>query len=238
VLEVDCGFGDSTVRIARSVGPEGHAVGVDGARNFVDAATRDAEQAGARNAAFFVTDVQRDDLRGPYDSAFPRFGTMFFSLPRAAMLNIRRALGPGGELTMIVRRRREDNPWLHDGERCVKAIVPAVSHEDTGQVRRAPGPLRMSGPDTVSELLRAAGHDRITFERVDSDICIGRDLVEAIAFAMAFGPAAEVMRLAGDEGARRKDPVADALRDTLGKYRHQDGVWAPSSTWFVSARNP
>ncbi len=39
VLDVGCGFGDSTLRIAGSVGPQGRAVGVDCAPNFVDAAT-------------------------------------------------------------------------------------------------------------------------------------------------------------------------------------------------------
>jgi len=211
---------------------------VDCARNFIDGAAREAAEAGATNASFFVADVQWDDLRGPYDSAFARFGTMFFSMPGAAMRNIRKALMPGGKLTMIVWRRREDNPWLYDAERCVKAIVPVVSHEETDQVHCGPGPFSMAGPDMVSEMLRGVGYDRITFERFDTDICIGRDIEEAIEFAMALGPAGEVMRLAGDEGVKRKDQVIDALRQTLGVYARPDGVWAPSSTWFVCARNP
>lgn len=238
VLDVGCGFGDSTVRIAASVGPEGRAVGVDCARSFIDAATRDAAQAGVGNATFFVADVQWDDLRGPYDRAFARFGTMFFSMPGAAMRNIRRALVPDGELMMIVWRRREDNPWLHDAELRVKEIVPVVSHEDTDQVHCGPGPFSMAGPDLVSDILRGAGFDHITFERFDTNICIGRDLDEAIQFAMALGPAGEIIRLAGGDGVRRKGQVVDALRETLGVYLRPNGVWAPSSTWFVTARNP
>jgi len=238
VLDVGCGFGDSTTRIAASVGPEGRAIGVDCARNFIDAATRDAARAGVGNATFFVADVQWDDLRGPYDRAFARFGTMFFSMPGAAMRNIRRALVPGGEFTMIVWRRREDNPWVHAAELRVKEIVPVVSHEDTDQVHCGPGPFSMAGPDMVSDILRGAGFDRITFERFDADICIGRDLDEAIEFAMALGPAGEIIRLAGEEGVRRKGQVVDALRETLGVYLRPNGVWAPSSTWFVTARNP
>jgi ubiquinone/menaquinone biosynthesis C-methylase UbiE len=238
VLDVGCGFGDSTVRIARSVGPDGKAVGVDCAQRFVDSASGDAMHAGVTNAEFFVADVQRDSLRGPYDRAFSRFGTMFFNMPGAAMRNIRKALAPGGELNMIVWRRREDNPWLHDAELRVKEIVPVVSHEDTDQVHCGPGPFSMSGPDMVSDILRGTGFDRIAFERFDTDICIGRDLDEAIEFAMALGPAGEVIRLAGDEGIRLKGRVVDALRETLGVYVRPDGVWAPSSTWFVNARNP
>lgn len=238
VLDVGCGFGDCTQRIANDVGPRGAAIGVDCARNFVEAAAQDARQAGVRNAAFFEADVQADDLRGPYDHAFSRFGTMFFALPGAALRNIRRALDPGGTLTMVVWRRREDNPWLHEAEVRVREIVPVVAHEDTDQVHCGPGPFSMAGPDTVSALLQGAGYERIGFERHDADICIGRDLPDAIDFAMALGPAGEIIRLAGAEGERRAPEVVTALRETLAPYARDDGIWAPSSTWIVTARNP
>jgi ubiquinone/menaquinone biosynthesis C-methylase UbiE len=238
VLDVGCGFGDSTRLIARQVGLRGQAVGVDCAENFVNASREETRQAGITNASFFVADVQADDLNGPYDSAFSRFGTMFFMLPGAAMRNIRKALKPGGNLTMIVWRKREENPWLFEAEQRVRQMVPVVAHEDTDQVHCGPGPFSMAGPDMVSSMLRAAGFDRIAFERFDADICIGRDLAESVEFAMALGPAGEIIRLAGDEGAKRKDAVAAALRETLAPYARSDGVWGPSSTWFVTARNP
>jgi hypothetical protein len=96
----------------------------------------------------------------------------------------------------------------------------------------------MAGADTVSALLRSAGCDRIAFERHDADICIGRDLTDAVEFAMALGPAGEIIRLAGEEGERRKPEVFMALRETLAPYARSDGVWAPSSTWIVTARSP
>jgi ubiquinone/menaquinone biosynthesis C-methylase UbiE len=238
VLDVGCGFGDSTIRIAAAVGPEGAAVGVDCAENFVRAAMQEAEAAAVGNAQFFTADVQLDNLRGPYDQAFARFGTMFFNSPGAALRNIRLALKPGGLLTQIVWRKREDNPWLHDAELCVRELVPVVSHEQSNQVHCGPGPFSMSGPDMVSSMLTAAGYTHINFERFDTDICIGRNLDDAIDFAMALGPAGEIMRLAGAEGERLKPQVAAALRATLAKYLRTNGVWAPSSTWFISARNP
>lgn len=239
VLDVGCGFGDSTQRIARAVGPEGEAVGVDCARNFIDASVAAAKEAGIDNAKFFVADVQTQDLRGPYDYAFARFGTMFFMMPGAAMRNIRKHLKPGAEFTQVVWRIREDNPWLHAAELRVREIVPVVAHEDTDEVHCGPGPFSMSGPDLVSGMLTAGGYDRITFERFDADICIGKDLDESIEFAMALGPAGEIIRLAGEDGVRLKPTVVDALQEVLSPYAREDGsIWAPSSTWFVTARNP
>jgi len=237
VLDVGCGFGDSTVRIAQLVGPKGQAVGVDCAENFILASEQDAAAANVSNASFFVADVQGDDLRGPYEHAFARFGTMFFMSPGAAIRNIRRVLKPGGSFAQIVWRKREDNPWLHEAELRVREIVPVVSHEETDQVHCGPGPFSMSGPDMVSAMMRSAGFTRVTFERFDTDICIGRDLDDAVEFAMALGPAGEIMRLAGADGERLKPEVIAALRETLAPYARDDGIWAPSSTWFITARN-
>jgi len=238
VLDVGCGFGDTTQRIAAQVGPGGHAVGVDCAENFIDLARREAAEASIENASFFVADVQSDALHGPYDHVFSRFGTMFFNLPGFAMRNIQRALAPGGEFSMIVWRRREDNPWLHEAELRVREIVPVIAHEDTDQVHCGPGPFSMSGPDMVSDMLRGAGFGHISFVRHDIDICIGRTLDEAVEFALALGPAGEIIRLAGETGEKLKGQVVSVLREILAAYERADGVWAGSSTWFVSATKP
>jgi ubiquinone/menaquinone biosynthesis C-methylase UbiE len=224
--------------IAERVGAKGEAVGVDCASNFIEAAQNDSAERGIGNTSYFVADAQSDDLRGPYDFAFSRFGTMFFTSPGAALRNIRKAIRPGGELMMVVWRRREENPWVHEAELCVRKILPAVSHEDTDQVHCGPGPFSMAGADMVSTMLRGAGFERIAFERFDADICIGSGLDDAVEFAMALGPAGEIIRLAGDVGQQRKPEVLAALRDTLARFDRGDGVWGASSAWFVTARNP
>jgi ubiquinone/menaquinone biosynthesis C-methylase UbiE len=239
VLDVGCGFGDTTQLIARQVGPDGQAVGVDCAANFIELAAREAREAGLGWASFLVGDVQVQPLGGPYDRVFSRFGTMFFNLPGAALRNIRRSLAPGGEVSFIVWRRREDNPWLFAAEQTVRAIVPVVSHEQTNQVHCGPGPFAWAGPDTVSDMFVGSGYERVRFERCDLEICIGRNLGEAVELAMTLGPAGEILRLAGEQAERLKAPVHQALRETLAQFERADGsVWAPSSTWFISARNP
>lgn len=238
VIDIGCGFGDSTVRIARQIGPQGEAVGIDCAANFIQSAEQLALEEQASNAKFEIADVERDELGGPYDKAFARFGTMFFMMPGMAMRNIRSALKPGGTFTQIVWRKREDNPWLHEAELKVREIVPVVSHENTDAVHCGPGPFSMSGPDMVSDMLRSTGWGEITFERFDSDICIGRNIEEAIDFAMALGPAGEIIRLAEEEGERLKPAVFEALAEVLKPYASEKGIWAPSSTWFVTATNP
>jgi len=238
VLDVGCGFGDTTLHIARAVGTNGLAVGVDCADNFIKAAEADALAAGAANARFFVGNAQSTDLRGPYDHVFARFGTMFFEQPGAAMCNIRQALRPGGTFTQIVWRRREENPWVHEAEVRVKALVPVVAQEETDKEHCGPGPFSMANADMVSTMLRSAGFERIAFERFDTEICIGRDLDDALEFATNLGPAGEVMRLAGDEAEQLKPKVFAALREAFAPFVRPNGIWGPASAWFITATNP
>ena len=139
---------------------------------------------------------------------------------------------------MIVWRRREDNPWVHEAEVLVKQLVPVVSHAQTDQAQYSPGPFSMTGPNMVSEMLRATGFDHVIFERYDTEVCIGQSVDEAVEFAMAMGPAGEIIRLAGDEGIKRKQEVVAALRKHFTPHGREDGVWYESSSWFVGARNP
>ena len=238
VLDVGCGFGDTAQQIAKQVGAGGSVAGVDCAENFINEAMREAREANIDNASFFVADVQADDMRGPYDYVFSRFGTMFFNMPVAALRNMRKALVPGGECTMIVWRRREDNAWLHEAELRVKEIVPVVSHDETDQVHCGPGPFSMAGPDMVSDMMRIAGYEQVRFERYDADICIGRTLEDAVEFSVALGPAGEIIRLAGEEGEKHKPRVMEVLREVLSGFQRPDGIWAGSSTWIITAKNP
>jgi ubiquinone/menaquinone biosynthesis C-methylase UbiE len=234
VLDVGCGFGDLTMALARAVGPTGHAVGVDVAGRFVEASREEAKHAGVANAEFFRGDVQMDALGGPYDTAVSRFGTMFFASPVAALRNIRSALRPDRRLCFVVWRRREDNAWVHVAETVVRELVS--ERHDTGEPTCGPGPFSMASADVTSDLVLRAGFRSVSFERHDAPVRIGRDVDEAIDFAMALGPAGEVMRLAGEEGTKRRPAVMAALRKALAPYAGADGVVMPSSTWIVAAR--
>ncbi len=233
VLDVGCGFGDTTLRIASKLGPGARVVGVDAAARFIDEARKDAAAAGS-SAEFVVADVAAADLGGPFDVAFSRFGTMFFASAVQALRNIGRALAPGGRLCMVVWRKREDNTWLYAAECVVREIIP--EHDKGDAVTCGPGPFSMASADRVSDQLIKAGYSEIAFERLDLPICIGRDIDEAVEFALALGPAGEIVRLAGAEGERLRPQVERALRQALSEFIRKDGVFAPSSTWIVTAR--
>ena len=237
VLDVGCGFGDTTQQIAGLVGASGEAVGVDAAPKFIDAATQEAKDAGVGNASFLVADVQTDPLNGPYDRAFSRMGTMFFVSPVAALRNVRESLVPGGELCMVVWRRREDNLWLYRAQQIVEAIVQKPEEYD--EPTCGPGPFSMANADTVTDQLMYAGWENISLHRCDIEILGGNDLDQALDLVMSIGPAGEILRLQGDRAAHLVPQVEAALREGLAEYQREDGsIWSMASTWIVTANAP
>lgn len=236
VLDIGCGFGDTTQVIAGLVGPEGEAVGVDAAARFIETAVEEAAQAGVSNARFDVVDVEVTQFEERFDMAFSRFGTMFFANPVAAMRNVGEALAPGAPLVMVVWRQRVDNDWLYRSQTIVEGIVPRPEEHD--EPTCGPGPFSMANGDTTSDILLAAGFTDVALRRCDIPILIGRDVQEAIDFVMSIGPAGEILRLAGESAAHLHGEVDAALREGLAEYTGPDGVRAPASTWIVTARAP
>jgi ubiquinone/menaquinone biosynthesis C-methylase UbiE len=237
VLDIGCGFGDTTQRLAGLVGPDGEAVGVDAAARFIEDAVAEAREAGVENTRFFVADVQDGlDREQGFDLAFSRFGTMFFANPVAAMRAVRGALVPGGRLLMVVWRRRIDNDWLYRAQTIVEAIVPRPEEYD--EPTCGPGPFSMADADTTSDILLRAGFEDVSLRRCDIPISIGRDMDEALELVMALGPGGEILRLAGDRAAHLHGEVEAALREGLAEYGADGRLLAPASTWIVSARVP
>jgi SAM-dependent methyltransferase len=236
VLDIGCGFGDTTQRIAGLVGPEGEVVGVDVAERFIATAREEASKAGVANVGFQVADAQTDSLGDGFDRAFSRMGTMFFANPVPAMRNVRDALKPGGRLAMVVWRRRTDNPWLYRAQQIVEGIVEHPEEYD--EPTCGPGPFSMADADTTSDILTLAGFEDVALHRCDIPILIGNDVEEAIELVMAIGPAGELLRLAGDRAAHLHDEVRAALRDGLAEFETPDGLQAMASTWIVTASNP
>jgi SAM-dependent methyltransferase len=237
VLDVGCGFGDSTRQLARLVGPEGAAVGVDVAERFVEAARREAAEEGVENATFVAADVQATRPEGPFDYAFSRFGTMFFASPVAALRGIREVLAPGGRLCMVVWRRKLDNEWLHRAELAIDGFLERP--EETDEPTCGPGPFSMADADTTSEILATAGFEEIALRRDDLVFEVGPDLASARNLVMALGPAGELIRLAGDRADRVRSRLEGAIEEALADCVQPDGsVHASSSTWVVSATAP
>ncbi|MFY0691212.1 MAG: class I SAM-dependent methyltransferase [Paracoccaceae bacterium] len=235
VLDAGAGFGDTACMLAERVGPEGAVVAMDCCDAFLEYGRQEAASRGLDNVRFEVADVETHPFAGEYDMVFSRFGTMFFSNPVPALRNMRMALRPGGRMTHIVWRQRSDNPWLNAAKDIVLEHLPPP--DDDAQ-SCGPGPFSMANEDMVRGMMKAAGFEDITFDRVDASVRMGNDIEDSIGFQMALGPAGEVVREAGDIAVEKDADIRADLRELLAPHVTEDGVWMGSSSWVISARNP
>ncbi len=235
VLDIGCGLGDTTVRLADLVGAAGHAHGVDVAERMIETAIEEAS--GVENVSFAACDVEVTEFDQTFDYAYSRMGTMFFANPVAALRNVHETLAPGGLLNMVVWRRKLDNAFMHRAEQVVAEYLEEP--EEYEVPRCGPGPFSMANADTVTDVLKHAGYEDIRLARQDLPYRIGNDIEHAVAFNMALGPAAEVLRMWGERADDIRPKIAADLRAALADFVVDDGaVVAPASTWAVTARAP
>ncbi len=236
-LDIGCGFGETTQQLAGLVGPEGSALGTDSSPRFIEDARREAAEAGVRNVAFEVADAQTAAWPAAYDLAFSRMGTQFFALPVAAMRTVRGALKPGGRLAKLCWRRKSDSPIWAETERVVQRFLTRPDAYDADTC--GPGPFSMGNPETCRGILEAAGFEGIELHRREFPYYLGQDADEAVDALLAIGPGAELIRLNGEAGERRRPEIAAALADRYAEWRQPDGtIVGPASVWIVTATNP
>lgn len=236
VIDLGCGFGDTTRQIGALVVPGGEAFGVDAGARFIETATREATEAGLGNCSFAVTDIEAEVPGKDFDAAFSRMGTMFFANPVVAMRNVRLSLRPGGRLCMVVWRAKIENPYFYRAE---QIAARWLSHPDqTDEPTCGPGPFSMADADTTSGVLKAAGYEEIGLTRCDKQILLGESLDQAVALVTAIGPAGELIRINEEQGEAARPEIEAAIRDEFSGKVSPEGVWGEASTWLVSARAP
>lgn len=229
VIDVGCGCGDSSLTLAREVGPSGSVLGVDVSEPMLAVAGQRAE--GIANLAFQRLDASQAKLSGDHDLIFSRFGVMFFDDPTAAFTNMHAWLRPGGRLTFVCWRHPRENPW---------AIVPVVAAREALKLEAPPADLNAPGPFAFHDLarlesiLRDAGFSGFEARPLDAPMPMGANVVEAADRMTSYGPGFRVVREAGME----KRPIAAAaIAKALEPYAAADGsVSLNGAVWIVTAR--
>lgn len=235
VLDIGCGYGETCLEIGRIVGPEGEVLGLDCTQAFLDIANRERDEAGLDNVKFILGDAQTYELpENYYDVVYSRFGVMFFQNIVYALKNAHKTLKPGGKLCMIVWRTIADNPcWGLAKDIALKHLPPPGDGAQTC----GPGPFALANEETARGMLKAAGFENIElFKRNDADVCIGTSMEEAIDFQILVGPSGEIIREAAELGQEKLPEVREDMKNSMKEHEKADGIYLPSSTWFIMAR--
>ncbi len=229
VLDVGCGGGLTSIRIAELVGNSGSVRGVDVSRPIIDIALARGKEIG--NLDFELGDAATTDLgEGIYDVITSRFGVMFFDDPVAAFSNLHRALKDSGRMVFLCWRKLEENPWMARTAKAAFEIVPPPEDAPPPDPT-APGPFSLGDRVHLEGVLSAAGFEGLEIRAVDQGLHMG-DLDDAVAFFLKMGPAADVARKATAEQLER---IVDAIKQVLAEYETPQGVVSPAAAWIVSA---
>jgi len=231
VLDIGCGWGDTTFDIARTVASNGYVQGVDISDLILQHAITRLKSSDLDNVSFKCVDAEshRFTLKS-FDVAYSRFGVMFFNDPVAAFNNIRQILKPNGRLSFICWQPIADNQW-------VKLPLDSVAKHfvDAPEINEdLPGAFSLGDKSKASRILESAGYNNISIEPFKTKLNVGNSIEEAIAFLSNLGPASGVFGNP-DIDIDTKNHILNDLRKELNHNQSTEGVELNASTWIVNA---
>lgn len=230
VVDIGCGGGGTTVEIARAVGSEGSALGIDVSPSLVARARTRA--AGAGNIDFILADAATVGLDGPpRDRLFSRFGIMFFHDFAAAFANLRRMLRSDGRANFSAWAPASENGWIIEMQGILAKHIEMPRPEPN-----APGPFALQNVDFARPLLENAGFTAVDFELWRGEQLVGGpgagpdQAADFVLTAMSFGDALK------DKPAPARAEVRAELIALFAAHHRDGAVRMPAGAWLISAR--
>jgi SAM-dependent methyltransferase len=228
VLDVGCGAGGTSLRLAAITGPSGTVTGVDVSAPLL---ARARERAAERGLAvtFVEADAARHVFSPRHDLVLSRFGVMFFQDLRGAFENIRRALAPAGRVRFVCWRSVAENEWARVPVEAIRSLLKPMPAPDP----RAPGPFVFADPDYLRSVLAGAGFRDVTIEKLDTFMDMGTSAEDATLEALHFGP---LSRALAEVDAATRDRALPLVRDAIASFpREEGGIRAGAACWLAAA---
>jgi ubiquinone/menaquinone biosynthesis C-methylase UbiE len=226
ILDIGCGTGLTTREAGRAAAP-GRVVGVDVSEPMLERARELTAAERLENVSYELGDAQVSRFDPDrFDLAISRFGTMFFSDPVAAFLNIASALRPHGRLVSLVWQRRELNEWaLAIGAALGNAAEPPPSAADAFSLGEAVA---------TTEMLERAGFEAVRLDDVREPVLYGHDIDAALEFVCGFQDTRSALaRMSREDAAHAVDRIRDVLES---HYGDEQGVAFDSRSWLITGR--
>lgn len=221
VLEVACGSGLVTLRIADAVGPTGRLVATDLSDGMLERASEAAEAAGQGWITFERMHAEALGLPDAgFDAALCALGLMYAPDPAAALREMTRVVRPGGRVVAAVWGERKHCGWAD--------IFPIVDARVETEV--CPLFFQLGTGETLADQMERTGLENVEFRRISTTLRYGSP-EEALAAAFDGGPVA--MAYSRFDETTRSETHREYL-DSIAPYRTGDGYEIPGE--FVGAR--
>ena len=232
VLDIGCGCGNTTLNIAKRIGPSGNVTGLDISEPMLKRAKESAVEMSITNTSFKCVDVQTEDLGDQiYSAAFSRFGVMFFEDSIAAFKNINKSLISGGYLSFVCWQSPAVNPWQSLFIQEVKKFLDLPSPPP-----RSPGPFAFMESEYVSSILEESKFQDITIEGHEAEVNMfsGRSLSDSVKDYISINPV--VTQMLKESSENQIAEIVNSGIEAFSPYFSEKGLIFPSATWLVTAR--
>lgn len=152
ILDIAAGAGEPAVSAAERVGPSGYVLATDISEGIVELALQVARERGLKQVETRTMDGENVDLpEASFDAVLCRLGLMYMPHPVTALREWRRALRPGGRITVAVFSTPDRNDW---------GALPASIIRRRAQlpppVPGQPGPFSLGGAGVLEDIFRQA----------------------------------------------------------------------------------
>ena len=229
VLDVACGTGIVARVAAARVGPTGVAVGVDLNPGMLGVARSITLAESRSGASLQWQEASADKLPfpdGSFNVAYCQLGLQFFADRAAALREMRRVLGAGGRLALMVWRGIDESPGF--------AVLAEALERHIGQAAAAimRAPFGLSNAEELAALVRDAGFQDVVIQQRAGTVrfaSIERFVLSYVAGSPLAGPVSQA------SDAARGALITD-VRNALGQYTTNTELAFPIAAHLLSAR--
>lgn len=222
IIETACGSGLVTIRLAEAVGAQGYVLATDLSQGMIEDLQVRLDDRPAKNVETKRMPAEKLDVPSEeFDAAICALGLMYTPDPAAAVVEMARAVAPGGLVAATVWGERKNCGWAD--------VFPIVDARVASEV--CPMFFGTGAPSALTRLFTKAGLQQVEEHR-QSEILIFKSELDVVDAVLLGGPVALAVKRFDKDVWQE---VRQEFLSSLAEYKCSDGSYRIEGE-FVTVR--